>query len=80
MPPPPKAHKCDTWAPNHSHRIPQCEQDRDAPYYECAEQEEDYDSRASDDFNSEDEALHHSAQKIKTKTVCFKNHSYKNED
>src|SRR6266851_8964870 len=80
MLPPPKARKHDTWAPDRSRHASQWEQDHDAPYYKCAEQEEDYDSGASDDFNSKDEAPHCSTQKIETKTMHFKNRLRKNKD
>jgi hypothetical protein len=79
-PPPPKAHEHDTWAPDRSRRTSRHKQDRDTPYYEHAEHEEDFDSGASDDFDSEDEAPRCSVQKIETKTICFKNCPCKNED
>jgi hypothetical protein len=80
MLPPPKTCECDSWAPNHSCHASQHEQDHDTPYYKHAEQEDDYDSGALVDFNSEDEAPHRSTQKIETKTVRFKNCPHKNED
>jgi hypothetical protein len=78
--PPLKACKHDSWAHDHSHCASWHELDCNTPYYQWAEQEDNYDSRASDNFNSEDEAPCHSAQKIKTKTIWFKNHPCKNED
>jgi hypothetical protein len=79
-PPPPKSHKHDTWETDRSHRPSQCTQTREVPYYKHAEQNEDGDSKASDDPEEESEALRHSVQKVETKTICFKNCPPKSED
>jgi hypothetical protein len=79
-PPPPKSHKRDTWETDRSHHPSRRNQPREVPYYEYAEQNEDSDSKASDNSKEESEALCHLAQKVETKTICFKNCPPKSKD
>ena len=80
MPLPPKSHKRDAWETDRSHHPSRRNQPHEIPYYECAKHNEDGDSEASDNSEEESEAPHHSAQKVETKTVRFKNRPPKSED
>jgi len=80
MPPPPKACKCNAWETDHSHCPSWHNQLCKVPYYKCAELNGDGDSGAEGNSDDESKAPCHSAQKVETKTVRFKNCPHKNKD